>query len=110
MERFVLYWEQADASPHASNATISHLREHIRIRSSRAILLGLQADKNRKRALRALAIAPTLARRRLGVRQIIVRSIRVPRKPAMIQFSAGPTPHFHSWGGETFSVNMQPAA
>ena len=34
--RFVLYWEHADASPHATNATISHLREHIRTRSSRA--------------------------------------------------------------------------
>src|ERR1700680_1662531 len=40
MERFVLYWEQADASPHATNATISHLREHIRTRSSRATLAG----------------------------------------------------------------------
>jgi hypothetical protein len=46
MERFVLYWEQAEASPHAINATISHLREHIRTRSSRAILPGLWADKN----------------------------------------------------------------
>jgi hypothetical protein len=34
--RLVLNSEQADASPHATNATISHLREHIRTRSSRA--------------------------------------------------------------------------
>jgi hypothetical protein len=40
MERLVLYSEQADASAHAKNATISHLREHIRTRSSRAILPG----------------------------------------------------------------------
>jgi hypothetical protein len=33
MERFVLYWEQADANPQAMSATISHLREHIRTRS-----------------------------------------------------------------------------
>lgn len=51
MERFVLYSEQADASPHATNATISHLREYIRTRSSRAILPGLWADKNQARAL-----------------------------------------------------------
>jgi len=51
MERFVLYWEQAEASPHAINATISHLREHIRTRSSRAILPGPWADKNRTRAV-----------------------------------------------------------
>jgi hypothetical protein len=44
MERFVLYCEQAEASPQATNATISHLREHIRIRSSRAILPGRTAD------------------------------------------------------------------
>jgi hypothetical protein len=34
--RLVLNSEQAEASPHATNATISHLREHIRTRSSRA--------------------------------------------------------------------------
>lgn len=34
--RFVLNWEQADASPHTTNATMSHFREHIRTRSSRA--------------------------------------------------------------------------
>jgi hypothetical protein len=33
-ERFVLYWEQAEASAHATNATMSHLRENIRTRSS----------------------------------------------------------------------------
>jgi hypothetical protein len=44
MERLVLYSEQADASPHATNATISHLREHIRTRSSRAILPENRAD------------------------------------------------------------------
>jgi hypothetical protein len=78
MERFVLYWEQADASPHTTNATTSHLREHIRTRSSRAILPRRWADKNRVRAL-------------LGARQTNVRSIRVLRKSAMIQFSAGST-------------------
>lgn len=29
MLRFVLYWEQADASPQATSATISHFREGI---------------------------------------------------------------------------------
>jgi hypothetical protein len=85
MERFVLYWEQADASAHATNATISHLREHIRTRSSRAILPGRQADKN------------------------ALRSIRVLRKSAMIQFSAGSTLYFHPRWGETFSVKVEPA-
>jgi len=33
--RFVLNSEHAEASPHATSATISHLREHIRTRSSR---------------------------------------------------------------------------
>jgi FAD synthase len=50
-ERFVLYWEQAEASAHATNATMSHLRENIRTRSSRAILAQRQADKSRARAL-----------------------------------------------------------
>src|ERR1700686_4740823 len=78
MERLVLYWEQAEASPHTTNATISHLREHIRTRSSRAILPGLRADKN------------------------AWNSFRVLRKSAMIQFSAGSTLRFHPCGGETF--------
>ena len=34
MERLVLYSEQADARAHAATTTISHLREHIRTRSS----------------------------------------------------------------------------
>ncbi|HEY2646083.1 MAG TPA: hypothetical protein VGI34_03890 [Candidatus Acidoferrales bacterium] len=38
MERFVLYWEQAEASPQATSATISHFLEYIRTRSSRANL------------------------------------------------------------------------
>jgi hypothetical protein len=67
MERLVLYWEQADASPHATNATISHLREHIRTRSSRDVLPEVRADKN------------------------ALRTIRVLRKSMMIQFWASPT-------------------
>lgn len=46
MERLVLYCEQAEASPQATSATISHLREHIRTRSSRAILPEFRAEKN----------------------------------------------------------------
>src|SRR5271166_3066504 len=64
-ERLVLYCEQAEARPQASNATISHLREHIRTRSSRAILPEFLGRKND------------------------LRFIRVLRNSAMIPFSAG---------------------
>jgi hypothetical protein len=96
MERFVLYWEQADASPHAMNATISHLREHIRTRSSRANLPGSRLDANRVRAL-------------FGARLKILSSIRGLRKSAMIQFSASSTLHIHPRIGEFRSVYAKPA-
>jgi len=65
MERFVLYWEQAEASAQATSATNSHLREHIRTRSSTAILPEFRAEINE------------------------LRFIRVRRNSAMIPFSAG---------------------
>ncbi|HEV7966379.1 MAG TPA: hypothetical protein VGP19_02345 [Candidatus Acidoferrales bacterium] len=84
----MLYWEQAEASAHASNATISHLREHIRTLSSRTILPGLQADNNRVRALHSAAKVFW----RVGDLEpgpTIAKSIRMLRKSAMIEHPAG---------------------
>ena len=59
MERFVLYCEQAEASPHAIMTRINHLREHIRTRSSRATLPGKRADKNASISIQVLRKSET---------------------------------------------------
>jgi hypothetical protein len=59
MERFVLYCEQAEVSPHAISTRINHLREHIRTRSSRATLPGQRADKNASISIQVLRESET---------------------------------------------------
>ena len=58
MERLVLYWEQAQASPQATSATISNLREHIRTRSSRAILPRFRAGNITLRSILKPGLKP----------------------------------------------------
>jgi hypothetical protein len=77
------------------NATISHLREHIRTRSSRANLPGSRLDVNRVRAL-------------VGARLKILSSIWGLRKLAIIQFSTNSTLHIHPRTGEFFRVSAKP--
>jgi hypothetical protein len=59
MERFVLYCEQAEDSPHAKITRTNQLREHIRTRSSRATLPVQRADKNASLSIQVLRKSET---------------------------------------------------
>lgn len=79
MERFVLYWEQADATPHATIARISHLREYIRTLSSQAI---------RRKTGQEKLISGRSAAHAIIDQSIRVLSIGVLMKSAIILFRA----------------------